>query len=432
MHYTHNTKQTNLFNFTSYGFNIESDELVKMAREIDWEATIRLVEPLYAQEGRNSNSIRIMLGLEMGKTYYQVSDEIIISLLKKDVSLMMFCGFEVPPIEKEIPSSNSLTDFRNRLTKEVVDEMNALVIRKEIRKLPPRKRTQVASDSSCLPANIRFPTDTGLLSNVAKELINLAEKVRKDSKEYLIRGKRKIGKQILVFNKKRRKTKKEIENFAKNMIKFSDKLHIDLQERISEMTDKQKNRLEQVKAVLKQQTNKWVEGVKKISNRIVSLHDQKVRPIFRGKAGKRMEFGKKVSIQTIGQALIIPGESEYDSYSDTELPTRDVKRFKKMTGRTMKEYSADMGMHSPKNHDLMEQEGIVNGIAHRGKVPKHRKLPSKQTRRRLHRQRQPTEGGFGVLKRRYGCGKIPYKSENTDIIFGFGCMMYNLNWGIKH
>ena len=433
MRYTHNTEQANIFNFKAYGFNLEESGLYKMGREIDWDATIALIEPIYSKKGRNSNSIRTMMGLEIAKTYYKdISDKDIVGMLRIDVSLMIFCGFEIPPTEEEIPSSNSMTDFRNRLTKEVVDEMNALVVREQIKKLPSRKRTQVASDSTCLPANIRFPTDTGLLSTVAKKLIELAGRTRKSSKEFLIRGKGNIKKQILKFNKKRRKAKGDVAQFAREMLKFSQKLQTGLERRIENMTKKQKEIIEKSRAILDQQTAKWIKGAKKIPDRIVSFYDQNVRPIFRGKAGSNIEFGKKASIQTIGGKLVIPGDCKYNSFSDTELPERDVKRFKQTTGRKMKEYSGDMGLHSQGNHDLMEMEEIVDGIAYRGKISKDRKLPPKQTRRRLHRQRQPTEGYIGVLKRRYGCSKIRYKSENTDIRFGLGCMLINLNFGINN
>lgn len=253
MHYTHNTKQVSLFNFTTMGFDLEDCELYKISRKVCWEEVISQMQTAYStNNGRHSNSIRVMTGLEMAKTFYGISDELVVEKLKTDVGVMVLCGFDSAPLESEIPSSQSLSDFRCRLSKEIMDEINAQVIRQEISKLPPRKRTQVASDSTCMEANIKYPTDAGLLSKVADKLINVAENVRKNGKDFLIRGKHKIRKIILEYNKKRKKTKTEIEVFARKLIKYSNKIDTKLRSKINGMTKTQKEILQKAEAILEQ------------------------------------------------------------------------------------------------------------------------------------------------------------------------------------
>ncbi len=433
MRHTHNYHQTNLLDFSTYGFDLTDDKLVIMSKEIDWHNIIPQVETLYSNKtGRNSNSIRTMIGLEMGKTWYGVSDKIIVNMLKTDVSLMVLCGFEAPPTAKEVPSSNSMTDFRNRLTPEVLNAINSAIIQKEIRKLPPRKRTQVASDTTCMEANIEYPTDVRLMTKVYKKFVTIATEVRGSSKDLLIRGKHNIKNKLNSFNKRRKHKKKEINNLLSELISFSKTLQTQLQDKQYDLKKKHKQLLTNGMKIIKQQQTMLEKGLKSIPNRIVSFHEQDLRPIYRGKLKAATEFGKKVSIMVVGQALIIPGEFTYNNVSDTKLPEKDVKRFKEVTGRNIKEYTADRGMHSPQTHKLMEANNITDGIAYKGKVPKTAKLPPKITRKRLNNQRQPVEGKFGTLKTRYGCRKIPYKADNTEVRVGFGIMMHNLAWGIKH
>ena len=433
MHHTHNYQQANLLNFTTYGFQLEDDNLIKMSNEIDWEVIISKVETLYANIGRHSNSIRVMIALEMGKTYYGVSDKTIVGMLKKDVSLMILCGFNIPPAANEIPSSNSMTDFRNRLTRDVLDAINTEVIRKEIRKLSPRKRTQVASDTTCFEANIEYPTDVRLMTKVYKKFVKVASEIRDTSKDLLIRGKHKLKNSINSFNKKRRHTKTEIDSLLSELIKFSQSLYKKVQSKQLDLTKKHKKLLQNGLNIVTQQEKMLKTGIKSIPNRIVSFHEQSLRPIYRGKLRATTEFGKKTSIMVVGQVLAMLGECTYDNVSDSKLPKKDIKRFKEVTNRGIHDYSADRGMHSPKNHQLMDDNNIVDGIDHKGKIPKRDKdRISKTTRKRLSNQRQPSEGKLGTLKTRYGCKRIPYKADNTEVRLSFGILIHNLAWGIKH
>ncbi len=117
MYYIHNYNQTSLFNFKTLGFKLEDVEFVKISKEIKWGEIIMKIRDLYKLTGANCNSIRTMIGLEMEKTHYGVSDKRIVNMLKTDVGLMVLCGYDRPVKESEVPSSNSLTDFRNRLKK---------------------------------------------------------------------------------------------------------------------------------------------------------------------------------------------------------------------------------------------------------------------------------------------------------------------------
>lgn len=432
MKYIHNQSQISLFNFNTMGFNLEGTSLAKLERAVPWEEVLAAVETLYANNGRNSNSIRVMVGLEMGKTYYQVSDKTIVGMLKSNTELMLLCGFDKPPTNKEIPSSNSMTDFRNRLTKEVLDKINAAVIQREIVKLPPRKRTQVASDTTCIKANITYPTDVKLLTKTSTHLIRIAKQIRTSGKSFVIKGKQTINKAINSYNKKRKHTKQELKDILTKLVKFNENLHNQLKSKYTQFTNIQKRNFEKASNIIQQQKDMLRNNVRTIQERIVSFHEQDLRPIYRGKYPQPTEFGKKTSIMVIGGGLAIHGESEYNNFSDSKITEKDIERFEETTKRSIKEYSADRGFHSKENHELLETENIVDGIAYKGKKPQKEKYKiPKVTQVRLSNQRQPSEAKLGTLKTRYGCEKPPYKADNIDVRVGMACIMHNLNWGIQ-
>lgn len=428
MNYSHNFVQSSLVAFESMGFRVSEHQLVKISEEIEWEELIEEVSKVYAKEGRNSKSIRMMLGLEMAKVYFGVSDREIVRMLKTDAAVMVFCGFSVPPGEKEIPDSSSLTKFRNRLTADVVHKLSDLVAVQVIRKLPPRKRTQVASDSSCLPANIEYPTDTKVLSKTAEKLIGVLGEARKAGVKFVIRGRRTVLKTVKVFNKIRKKTKEQIREMKKELLSFNRKLIRKIKKCRFKLSKKAEKTVATAKRIVGQQIQMYKGKTQRVKNRIVSFHEEDIRPIYRGKAGKVTEFGKKISIMVVGQKVIVPNKCEYDNFSDTQIPKSDIEKHRSLMGRDPKEYSADRGMHSPANHNFVQSLGIDDGIQYRGKIPKKATLPSKTTRDRMYRQRSSSEAKLGTLKTRWGCAKIPYKSENTIVRFGIASIMHNLNW----
>ena len=432
MYYTHTNLQASLLNFESMGFNLTDDTLVKKGKEIPWDELLYEISPLYSNTGRNSKSIRMMLGLELAKLHFKdVSDEMMVEMLKSDVSLMIFCGFEVPVTGRDIPDSSSMTKFRNKLTPEVLQRISDIIARKSIQKLPRRKRTQVSSDSSCLPANIAFPTDSKVLGQATDVLVKAIENLRNKGKDIIIRGRRKITKLRIVFQKKRRRTRKEIRSMNRLLINFNKRLLGQVKTSGKLLTKKLQKQIEIAKKIVKQQEYMYKKKLKSVPNRIVSLHEDKLRPIYRGKAKQATEFGKKVSLMVVGQKVAVPHVCESDNFSDTELPMKDVKRFKEITGNIPKEYSGDRGLHSPKNHNYLQGLGIHDGIAYRGKIPKKAKLPPPAKLKRIQNQRSPAEGKLGTLKMRYGCAKIPYKAENTDIRFVMAGIMHNLQFLIS-
>ena len=425
MHYTHDYCQGNIFNFKFLGFDLENHPLVAMTDKIEWDSIIDLVQTLYSIKGRNSKSIRMMIGLEISKTYYRISDQETVNMLKTNTAVMYACGFTGIPEAKEIPDSSSMTKFRNRLTPEIMYSISLLSVQPAINKLPMRRRSQVCSDTTCLPANIKYPTDVGLLGTVAKKIIKVAKDINKKGFSIILRGKKELKKKLNGFIKKNKKDKEEIIKIRKLLIDFSKRTIAKIKKVPVKLTKGYKTVIATAEEILEQQTELLKEGVKRVKNRIVSFYEKKVRSIYRGKLNATNEFGKKASLMVVGRSVIIPKPLSYENYSDTEVVESDIKCFKEIIGRQMKEYSGDRGLHSPKNHKILKELGIKDGIHYKGKKPKGATILPKQTIKRLHGARQSVEGKIGTLKTRWGCGRIPYKTDNTEVRWGFGIFLHN-------
>jgi len=226
MQYSHKTFQKSLFSFEILGIKLPSDhELVRMNQEIDWEKMVEIVSKCFSNKtGRNSKSIRMMIGLEIAKKKYGLSDIAIIEELKVNLALKVFCGFD--GFDHETPEASTLCRFRSKLSCEILAQLEEVNIQKMIRKIPARKRYQIITDSTCIEGNISFPTDTKILTKTWEKLTETIQKVRENGKELVIRGKQTIKKLIRSFNFKRNKTKNEILKMNKKMIREVKKLKI--------------------------------------------------------------------------------------------------------------------------------------------------------------------------------------------------------------
>lgn len=425
MIYTHNYNQPSLLGFSFFGFNIKNTELVQLCQQINWNELIEIVSKAYSHKtGRNSKSIRVMIALEMLKVYYKdPSDEMLVGMLRTDASVMYFCGYDSPPSDKEIPDSSSLTKFRNRLTPEILEEITDALLKEQIKKLPPKKRKQLSGDTTALPANVTQPTDTKLMFTASKKLKGMAKSVGLKA----VAGWKIVEKSYSKFRKHKKKAVGEIRKMKEKLLDYGKRQIAEIGKVFSKLSTTQGRLAVILQEVLRQQEEMLLKGTKNVKDRIVSIHEADIRPIVRGKAGKRVEFGKKLAVMVIGQKLICPTKCEYDAYADQGCVKEDIERYEKIVGKKPGEYSYDRGGHSPGNHEYLERSGIVDGIGYMGKSPpkQHSSIP-RTTAKRMYGQRQSTEMRIGVLKTRWGCNRIPYKSANTEVRVTFGCMMNNL------
>jgi IS5 family transposase len=88
---------------------------------------------------------------------------------------------------------------------------------------------------------------------------------------------------------------------------------------------KMKARFEVVKKVYIQQRYMYENRVTRVADRIVSISQPHVRPIVRGKAGKNVEFGAKISLSVLEGFCFIEHLS-WDSFNEsTDLISQDSK-----------------------------------------------------------------------------------------------------------
>ncbi len=416
MKYSHNAAQLAIFDFNNV-LKVkldDNDELVKTSKLIPWDELIDLVLSRYSNKGRNCKSIRLLLGLEILKRRFGLSDEDLFVKFKTDISFQYFCGFNSFVCGKLLNDPSIMTKFRNRLDKNTLDEIENIVTRALLKHLPKKRRHSIISDSTCLPANITFPTDSKVLTKTYEKLVEVARNIGIK----VIRGRRKIKNLIRSFNLKRQKTFKEIIKVRKKLVRACKRLLSKVSSKVTEAT---KSVVELAEKIINQQDKRNKEKTNIIEDRIVSFHEPTVRPIKRGKDGAKCEFGKKVGFSVIGETLLVTTNIDNNNFDDRVLPRKAISKHRKITGRDPTEIIIDRGGDKKLNHRLLEKRRIKDGIQRKGR---QKEKPTRvQIRQR--RRRSVIEGKIGTAKQWYGLNKNRYKEDNAKAYTVFGLIAMN-------
>jgi hypothetical protein len=234
MQHCHSTLQTSVFDFNILQVEIPEDHpLMQVEKEIPWEELLEVVREHYsATTGRNTKSLRMMMGLEIAKHVLREDDRSLIRRLGTDIALKLFCGFTT--MEHDIPHHTSLTKFRGHLDAATLRKLEDAAIRTFIRKMPKKRRHQCITDSTCIPGNITFPIDSKLLLKTWKKLVSELEKIRVNGKKIVIRGRRKVQKAAAGFRKKKRHAIEEVKEFNQLLVDEGTKLLALLQKQLTD------------------------------------------------------------------------------------------------------------------------------------------------------------------------------------------------------
>ena len=202
-------------------------------------------------------------------------------------------------------------------------------------------RGRLILDATCAPADIRYPTDLGLLNQARKQtekIIDilydgLEEKPSKKPVTHRVIAK----KEYLKIAKKRRPTKKQRRAAIKKQIQYVKRnlKHIEQLQlsgaKLEWLNSQQYKMLLVVGTVSEQQSLMYENNQQRVDDRIVSLTQPHVRPIIRGKAGKPVEFGAKLSASYYNGYIFLDKIS-WDNFNESGDLKTQVEAFKQSTG----------------------------------------------------------------------------------------------------
>lgn len=389
----------------------EGNRWLKIRALIPWGWLEEQYAKYFSAKGRPGLDARLVIGLFLLKHMTGLSDRELIQQLRENVYWQAFCWLESFVSGKQLNSS-SLTKIRHRLgpkfTKDLERKTYEVLIERKI-----IKRKGMLVDATVMPEKIKYPNDVGLLNDVREWLVGWLKEISRETGEKIRNYSRTARKVYLNFAKKKRKTKKEIERAKKQMLQFVRRNIEQLKDRMQHLDYfVQKEVEERLKVgilIYEQQREMYDKRTKQIGDRIVSFWRPYVRPIKRGKGGRKdVEFGPKVSLSHV-DGLTLVNVIDHNNYSEArkDVLAEQVNHYEELFGRKPPSVTGDNLYGTRENRAMLKEKEIRAAFKPLGR-PGPESEKNKNYLKRKSRERNRIEGDIGNVKEHYGGDGIRY------------------------
>lgn len=431
------TKQLSLTEFESpFERNLNpSNRWVILSKLLPWDELCSIYWKYVPEKstGRTPLNPRIVLGAIIIKHLCDLDDRETVEQISENIYMQYFLGYssfcDVPPFDASL-----FVEFRKRLGLEQINKINERIskIKQELEQKEQAKKSKndddnpsnpqasthkgsLITDATACPQDIAFPTDLDLLNDArekSEELMDILFEV--STMQIKPRNYReKARKEYLKVAQKKAKTRKDIRTSLKQQLGYLGR-NIRSIEKILDTLEGIPLKKNQYKYLLviqhlyQQQKTMYDTKTHSIEDRIVSIHQPHVRPIVRGKAKSKVEFGSKINISLVDGVTFLDDFS-WDAFNEGTRLKNSVEKYKERLGYYPKEVLADKIYCNRENRAYLKEKGIILKAKPLGRPSK--KALSNQV---SPGERNPVEGKFGQAKTAYGLDRIKARLSNTS------------------
>jgi hypothetical protein len=295
-------------------------------------------------------------------------------------------------------------------------------------------------DSTCIEANIHFPVDWVLLRDATRTLVKAITLIRRHGLKHRIaepesfltqmnrlciemthtRGPKDESKR----ERKRvfRRMKQLVNIVEEHAQRYRDLLKAHWRE--TDWSDAQARqvigRIDSIITKLPQakaQAHERIINERQVDNdkKRLSLYEDDIHIIVRGKAGAAVEFGSSLLIAEQTDGLIVDFElMREQAPSDSRWLPKSLERIEVLTGGFPVGVGADRGFDSKANRALLEAKGAFNAICPRS-VQELKKRSKEEVFMAAQRRRAQTEARIAIFKNKMLGGKLRAKGYTHRI-----------------
>jgi IS5 family transposase len=316
------------------------------------------------------------------------------------------------------------------------------------------KTNKLRADTTVVPANVAYPTDSGLLAKgVAKmaksikslQAKGLAKRTKTRDRTRVMRSRaRSIGAnlrrrtneakdEVLAINadmaalasKAVDEARRVAANARRTLRQLGDGAPAKL-ERIARDLEVTASRVEQIAEQTRQRINGTTPDG---ATRLVSLHDSDARPIRKGRLGKPVEFGYKAQVVDNEDGVVVDHNVEMGNPPDAPMLVPAVERTAERAGKVPKAVNADRGYGESSVEDALTDMGVTTVVLPtKGKPSASRRaVQQKPAFQRLVKWRTGSEGRISCLKRDFGWNRTRIDGlDGARVWCGHGVFNHNL------
>ena len=437
----------------------KSNRWVWLGDHLPWEE----YEKLYSAKLKNQNAgagekpSRMVIGAMLVKHIVRLSDRDTIDMIRENPYMQYLCGLE-EFTDQPIFDPTLFVSLRKRITIDDLNKMTVHLLKREqemkesARKdavkdsedkndtEPPAAPTQTDDaapfidskgrehkgvlkiDATCSNAEVRYPVDVDIIENGCRKVDQFIQRICQKAGITCPRtnyGKARSAYVYLV--KKKKKGGKLMKDTIGLMLAC---LHRDLftlmnitagenRSRLKYLRKNQRCVLDATMKMFFQQELMHRTGEHRCPDRIVSIYQPHIRPIVRGKAAAKTEFGNKIGCSNFEGYLFIDHLS-WESYNECQDLVLHIDEFLARFGCLPAVILADKIYMNKSNRDILKDLEIKTYSKPLGRPPKEPPSPERQAAMaRAVGERNEIECSFGTGKRVYRADNIRAKLPET-------------------
>jgi transposase, IS5 family len=447
------------------------EELARVDALLDDPAFFTPFVPFFDPRiGRPSTPMETYLRLMFLKFRYRLGYESLCREVSDSITWRRFCRIG---LDGSVPHPTTLMKLTARCGSAAVDGLNEALLAKaaEAKLL---RTNRIRSDTTVVPANVAYPTDSGLLTKAVRRIAATGQRIQAAGGAVRTRVRdrsRAAGKRAHAVAAKLRsraalgrdevtatvlKNTGELARLAQRAVCDAERLLVNAKRAVRRAQAKAAalaargehdaaagrrrgrlvravNDLTQLLAATRQivaQTRQRVSGqIPDGATRRVSLHDGDARPIAKGRLGKPVEFGYKAQVTDNDDGVIVDHTVEAGNPPDAPQLAPAVARVTKRTGRAPRTVTADRGYGEKRVEDALHDLGVRTVVIPRKGTPgtARQAVEHRPGFRRTIKWRTGCEGRISTLKRGYGWDRTRIDgTEGARICTGHGVWTHNL------
>lgn len=392
--------------------------------------------------GNVAKPARLAFGALVIKETLGLTDEETVEQIRENPYLQYFLGYKEYTNEKPFDPS-LMVRFRKRFSAKKLNAINEDICKQDKKdddeppatgggsgqELPsqetsnktPGNKGKLIMDATCVPADIRYPTDLSLLNEAREKTEAIIDILYEPLRGRIDKPRtyRKVARNdYLATAKMRQPRKKQLRRalrkqlgYVRRNLKNIEQLEKYYME--SPLTLRQALELVTIKKLYRQQKYMYDHKTHSVEDRIVSISQPHVRPIVRGKARANVEFGAKLAISIV-EGFAYLEKLSWDNFNEGMTLIEAVERYRLRHGFYPESVHVDKIYRTRGNILYCTDRGIRISGPKLGRPPKE---PDKEAKKQAYQDaldRNCSEGKFGEGKRRYGLNLIKAKLQETS------------------
>jgi IS5 family transposase len=392
-----------------------SEELARVDALLDDSAFFAPFVPFFdPRVGRPSIPMEVYLRLMFLKFRYRLGYESLCREVSDSITWRRFCRI---PLDGRVPHPTTLMKLTTRCGVAAVDGCNEALLAKaaEAKLL---RTTRVRADTTVVPADVAYPTDSGLLARAIRRIAATGRRIQAAggaTRTRLRDRSRSAGTRAHAIAAKLRlrtaagrdqvqatvrRITGQLAGLAEQAARDAQRLLVNARRALARAAAKaaalaavggrdpaagrRRGRLRRAVNDLTKlidaarqittQTRQRVAGITPDgASRRVSLHDGDARPIAKGRLGKPVEFGAKAQVLDNEDGVVLDHSVQQGNPPDAPQLAPAIERVIRRTGRRPRTVAADRGYGEKRVEDDLHELGVRDVVIPRkGKPAKAR------------------------------------------------------------